>query len=434
MGGGFSLERGGAPTGVGMVVRPPISFQIAFQKANYFTEGRSQCHPSSTCAVTLGMGVAGCNVEPALLLVCSPRCPHSGTARYRAWRQLGPPPEPCTSSNLQPPSIGTPAALSHGGGNEKDSPMEACTSAGLCLQGWKTDKGLIMKGSRWLHVLLLIPMVPLGGCMSRSRPVVLRTSTAQLETASSTDLVERINAEATKIQTLKATVALTVTVGGSKRGKITEYQEIRGYILARKPSSLRIIGLFPILQNHVFDMVSSGKEFKLWIPPKNQFIVGHNDGATPSTLLLGNLRPQVIYDALLLQAVAIHDLAVVEEGEHKVIEPGTQKLVLQPDYTLDVIKQNGQGWYLSRKIVFDRTDLQPHQQLLYDEHGSIVTDALYNEYREFNGVLFPVNIQIRRPQEEYSIKLEVAKLTINGPITDEQFVLEPPSGASLALR
>ncbi|HSY64460.1 MAG TPA: DUF4292 domain-containing protein [Terriglobales bacterium] len=289
-------------------------------------------------------------------------------------------------------------------------------------------------GSRSLRILLLIAVVPLGGCVSRSRPVALRTSTAHLETASSNDLVERINTEATKIQTLKATVGLTASVGGSKRGKITEYQEIRGYILARKPSSLRIIGLFPILQNHVFDMVSSGQDFKLWIPSKNQFIVGHNDVATPSTPLLGNLRPQVICDALLLQAVDLHELAVLEEGEHKVIEPVTLKLVLQPDYTLDIIRQNGHGWYLSRKIVFDRTDLQPHQQLLYDEHGSIVTDVLYDEYREFNGVLFPTKIQIRRPQEEYFIKVEVSKLTINGPIMDEQFVLEPPSGASLASR
>jgi outer membrane lipoprotein-sorting protein len=292
-----------------------------------------------------------------------------------------------------------------------------------------------MDGYRWLRVLLLIAMVPPGGCVSRSRPVALRTSAAQLETASGSDLVERINAEAAKIQTLKATVGITASFGGSKRGKITEYQEIRGYILARKPSSLRIIGLFPVLQNHVFDMVSSGQEFKLWIPPKNQFIVGNNDEARPSTPLLGNLRPQVIYDALLWQAVDLqNELAVLEEGEHQVIEPGTQKLVPQPDYILDIIKRNGQEWYLSRKIVFDRTDLQPHQQLLYDEHGSIATNFVYDEYREFSGVLFPTNIQIWRPQEEYSIKLEVTKLTINGPIMDEQFVLEPPSGASLASR
>jgi outer membrane lipoprotein-sorting protein len=291
----------------------------------------------------------------------------------------------------------------------------------------------MMHGFRCLRILVLIAVVPLGGCLFRSRPVALRTSTAPLQTATRDELIERINSEASEIQTLKATVGITAAVGGSKRGKITEYQEIRGFILARKPSSLRMTGLFPILQNHVFDMVSNGQEFKLWIPPKNQFIVGNNDVARPSAQPLANLRPQVIYDALLLQAVDLqNELAVLEEGEHKVIDPGTQKLVLQPDYTLDIIKQNGHGWYLSRKTVFDRTDLQPHQQVLYDEQGSIVTDVLYDEYREFNKVFFPTNIQIWRPQEEYSIKLEVTKLTINGPIMDDQFVLEPPSGAGLA--
>src|ERR1700733_11611882 len=285
------------------------------------------------------------------------------------------------------------------------------------------------------RTLLLIAVVPLGGCLSRSRPVALRTSTAPLQTATSQDLIERINAAATEIQTLKATVGITASVGGSKLGKITEYQEIRGYILARKPSSLRMIGLFPILQTHVFDMVSSGQEFKLWIPPKNQFIAGNNDLARPSAEPLENLRPQIICDALLLEAVDLqNELAVLEAGEHDAIDPATRKMALRPDYTLNIIKQSGREWDLSRKVVFDRTDLRPHQQLFYDEHGSIVTDVHYDEYREFNGIFFPTNIQIWRPQEEYSIKLVVMKLTINGPIMDDQFVLELPSGAGLASR
>ena len=141
-------------------------------------------------------------------------------------------------------------------------------------------------------------------------------------------------------------------------GKATEYQEIHGYILVRKPSSMRVIGLFPILQNQMFDMVSSGQEFKLWIPPKNQLIAGNNDTARSSTQLLDNLRPQVIYDALLLQEVdPQNELAVLERAEHMGIDRDTQKPVLQADYALDIIKQNGQGWHLARKTVFDRADL-----------------------------------------------------------------------------
>jgi len=107
---------------------------------------------------------------------------------------------------------------------------------------------------------------------------------------------------------------------------------------------------------------------------------------------------------------------------------------LRADYTLNIIKQSGREWDLSRKVVFDRIDLQPHQQLFYDEHGSIVTDVHYDEYREFNGVFFPTKIEIWRPHEEYAIKLEITKLTINGPIMDDQFTLDLPSGAGLASR
>jgi outer membrane lipoprotein-sorting protein len=143
----------------------------------------------------------------------------------------------------------------------------------------------------------------------------------------------------------------------------------------------------------------------------------------------------VIYNALLLQAVdPQNELTVLEASEGEVIDQRTQRKTLRPDYSLDIIKQNGHQWYLSRKVVFDRTDLRPHQQLLYEKDGSIVTQVHYDEYREFNGVFFPTSIWIWRPQEEYTIKLQVTKLTINGPIMDDQFVLEPPSGAGLASR
>src|ERR1700691_5833399 len=291
---------------------------------------------------------------------------------------------------------------------DEDPPMEGCISATKNGQ-----RGVVMGGFRCSRILLLIALVPLGGCLSRSRPVAVDTSLAQLQTATCDDLIERINAQATEIQTLKATVGITASVGGSKLGKITEYQEIRGYILARKPSSLRMIGLLPILQNHMFDMASSGREFKLWIPAKNLFIAGNNDVARPSAEPLENLRPQLIYDTLLLQDVDLqNEVAVLEEGGHNTIDPGTRKMVLRADYTLNITKQNGREWYLSRKVVFDRTDLRPHQQLLYDEHGSIVTNLHYDGYKEFNGVSFPTTIEIGRPYEEYSIKLEVTKLTI----------------------
>ena len=286
---------------------------------------------------------------------------------------------------------------------------------------------------RWL-LLLLVRTFSLGGCLFRSRPVPVRMSTAPLQSATCDELIERVNSQASQIRTLKATVGIATSVGGSRTGKVTEYREIRGYILASKPSLLRMIGLFPVLQNRVFDMVSSGHEFRLWIPSKNQFIVG-NDQVMISTDLLGNLRPQVIYDALLLQPINQQDeVTVLEQSNQTIVDPKTQKPELQPDYTLDIIRRTDHGWYLSRKTVFNRTDLEPREQIIYDQDGYVATDARYEQFNRFNGVSFPTKIEIWRPQEEYAITLEIVRLTVNEMLSDDQFTLNQPAGAELVSR
>src|SRR5439155_543265 len=94
-------------------------------------------------------------------------------------------------------------------------------------------------------------------------------------------------------------------------------------------------------------------------------------------------------------------------------------------------RNDGRDWYLQRKIVFDRVHLKPDRQLIYDQKGYVATDTRYSEFRDYNGINFPGVIQIWRPQEEYSIVLNIVKLQINQPLTDEQFALEQPPGSQL---
>jgi outer membrane lipoprotein-sorting protein len=196
---------------------------------------------------------------------------------------------------------------------------------------------------------------------------------------------------------------------------------------------LRMIGLFPIVRNRAFDMVSNGETFRLSVPSKNKFIVGRNDVNNPTAKQpLENLRPQHIYDALLLRPVdPQNEIAVLEQGNQRIQDPKTKKDVLQPDYIVDVIRRGDQGWYLSRRITFERTDLQPHRQRVYDRNGAVATDATYDDFRDYNGVLFPAVIHIWRPQEEYSVTLTIVKMTINQPLTNDQFVLNQPPGSQL---
>jgi len=258
-------------------------------------------------------------------------------------------------------------------------------------------------------------------------------STAPLKQATEAELISRINSEAGKIKTLNATVDISTTVGGWTKGKITQYQSISGYILVRKPQMLRMIGLLPIVRNRAFDMVSNGQTFELSIPPKNRFIIGRNDVIIyNSNQPLENLRPQHILDALLLHEIDPSDeIAVLENSYEAVTDPKTKKEVQQPDYVITVIHRGDAGWYLSRKIVFSRTDLEPHEQIIYDKNGYIASDVHYGKFAQHDGMVFPSEIDIWRPQEEYAIDLTVRKLTLNQPLADEQFALEQPTGAQV---
>lgn len=282
------------------------------------------------------------------------------------------------------------------------------------------------------RIVALLLALPLTGCLFRSHRVTPQFSTAELQTASAADLIARVNSMAQGIHTLNAVVDIATSVGGEKTGKVTEYQEIRGYILVRQPSSLRMIGLMPVIRNHAFDMVSEGSAFKLWIPPKNKFYIGRNDAAAPGTSGLTGLRPQIIYDSLLLNGIAPNeDLAVLESGMETVVDPNTHKNRKQPDYRLDILHRGAKGWALARKIYFNRVDLQPRRQIVYDVNGGISTQDRYDGWKPYGGIWFPSVIEIERPVEEYEITIGLVKLSLNEPLTDEQFELTQPPGAQV---
>jgi outer membrane lipoprotein-sorting protein len=283
----------------------------------------------------------------------------------------------------------------------------------------------------FLLLLLSAAAFPLSGCLFRTRPLDRHFSDRPLKTASQEQLIEYINAQAARIQSMQATVDIDASTGDVKNGRITDYKEIRGYVLARKPAMLRMKGLLPLVRNTAFDMVSDGQDFKLWIPPRNKFVMGSNsaDNYQPDKRL-ENMRPQYIYDALLIPEIGKDEIAVLENG-YEVVLDSKRHRVEQPDYELAVIRQGPQGWYLSRKIQFSRTDLLPHRQSIYDQQGNVATDARYQDYKEYAGTTFPALIEIERPRENYDITLSMVKLEINKALADDQFTLEQPPGAEV---
>ena len=281
-------------------------------------------------------------------------------------------------------------------------------------------------------LFLALLLIPTSGCLFHSRKIERQVSNAVLQSATQEELIAKVNEEAGKTKTLQATVDIDTSVAHVNQGTVTDYKEIRGYVLLRKPAMLRMIGLMPIVRNKAFDMVSDGHEFKVWIPGKNRFVVGRNDAPlSVSKQPLENMRPQDIYDALLIPAVdPQNEIAVVENGYEAVLDSRRHR-VEQPDYELVVVRRGEKNWFLSRRIVFSRTDLKPHKQLIYNEDGQVRTEAHYEKYTDYDTVSFPAQVVITRPIEGYDITLSMVKLEINKALTNDQFELEQPAGADV---
>ena len=164
----------------------------------------------------------------------------------------------------------------------------------------------------FLLVFLAVASFPLTGCLFRTRPFDRQFSNRPLKTSTQQALIDYLNNQAAKIQSLQATVDIDASAGDVKNGVITDYKEIRGYVLVRKPSMLRMKGLLPVVRNTAFDMVSDGQQFKVWIPTRNKFVVGSNSSENyDPEKRLENMRPQYVYDALLIPAVGKDEIAVM---------------------------------------------------------------------------------------------------------------------------
>ena len=63
--------------------------------------------------------------------------------------------------------------------------------------------------------------------------------------------------------------------------------------------------------------------------------------------------------------------------------------------------------------------------------GELVSDVRYDDWRDESGVLYPHQIELVRPQDDYRLTLRFKKLTLNQPLSADKFQLEKPEGAEL---
>lgn len=275
-------------------------------------------------------------------------------------------------------------------------------------------------------IIGLLPI--LTGCLTHTR-YVPKTRVADVIMSTSLDAMARqLATRYESLQSFNAGVEISATTGGGLQGKEVQTTSFAGYILMRKPESLRVLLLLPVVRTQALDMVSDGKNFKLLIPPRRRAIVGSNTVTTKSKNGLENLRPDVFFDSMFIQGPEqaqiismTTDIRVIESGKKK------KDLIEEPAYSVQILaKPDGQTVRTLRVVHINSTDLLPYQQDIYDTDGQVITKAHYSNYQYYGNIPFPSNIIIERPRDHYSLTVNITKLTLNQKLDDDQFELKIP--------
>lgn len=286
---------------------------------------------------------------------------------------------------------------------------------------------------RGIALALTLALPALSGCLWHTRRVPKAQMPVNVLAATPQQLVDAMNQRYDAVNSMFATVTFTATEGGSLKGSVKTITPFSGYIIIRKPESLRVIGYLPVVHSLAFDMVSNGSTFTLWIPPKNEAFEGTNTVTEESPNAFENMRPYMFVDSLLIPKITSEDLMTVTGDSNTIVDAKTKKLEIEPEYLLTIVKRQGDSNVLQTKRVvhFSRIDLQPSEEDIYGPNGQIQTQALYGPLQTFGTERFPGTITLRWPLQQQQILITIQKLKVNQPVNDDTFEEKIPAGAKV---
>ncbi len=265
----------------------------------------------------------------------------------------------------------------------------------------------------------MVALLAFGCAVSKKRVIPPAEVRPALE-ATAKELIAQYNQQARTVRSLNAGVELAPVAGSSYSGVIEEYHDVRGFILAQRPAHIRVIGQAPVVGKNVFDMVSDGETFRIFIPSKNKFLIGPAAFERPSKKPIENLRPQHLLDALFWPEIDLRQQVLFEEFNADAAL-----------YYILTVVRGVSALEIVRKIWFDRSDLSLARIQLYAPGGRLISDTRYAGWQPMADVRYPRHIWLARPHDDYQLEVRITRLTLNEDIAADRFQLEQPAGTEL---
>lgn len=282
--------------------------------------------------------------------------------------------------------------------------------------------------SRCAFVALTLPLLLLSGCLFTTRRLPVPKAPTVTQTVTPDELVKLLNQRWDTLNTLYATVEIQASTLKTSQGEEKDYTTFPGIIMMRKPEWLRVYGRVPVIGSRMFDMVSDGKTFTLYIPSRTIAYEGPNSLNKKSSNSIENMRPGFFFNAIVVRGLDPDDDYMVTADTDTIEDAKKKHLILIPEYVLSIIRAKPGSKELTpvRVVTFHRDDLLPYEQDMYDSNGNLETHVTYSDYRSFGTQQYPTTVVIKRPLEEKQIVLTVEKVVQNMKLTDDQFQIKLP--------
>jgi hypothetical protein len=245
------------------------------------------------------------------------------------------------------------------------------------------------------------------------------------------ELIERINRYEEIHSLASSSITLTLTAGKIESGRLDKYRSAPGYILLKRPDSLRLVLQAPVTKTSILDLTSVGDSFDVWIPSENRYFIGKNSArqlfaeGAPDIPEIPPIRATHILEAVFPGSMPIgapEELVSMEEAA----DADTRY------YILAAYKRGESNRIrIIRKIWVERFELTIARQQIYQANGQIVSDIAYSNGIRVNGFLLPDYIHIDRPLDDYSLDIGFKKWSLNPELRENAFIMPPPPKAQI---
>jgi len=279
-------------------------------------------------------------------------------------------------------------------------------------------------------ILAAVVLVSAGCSVKRTVDVAVPAGIREARTAGFEELASLLRDRDRGITSLSSTsLQVTFTSGRIESGKLQEYRSAPGYVLLKRPDSIRVSIQNPITKTTILELLSVGDDFSIWYPRENKFYIGKNSArefdleGSPSF----TVRPIHMLQALMPQDVSAGppDSRIAMEEDQ---DANARYYVLSLYETLA-----GPALYPKKKLWIDRANFAVARQQSYEEGGALAGIVYYSNMSLVDGTLLPLGVRMERSADGYSLDMRFKDWRLNPDLPDTAFVMAPPGGAQIVV-